>query len=186
MQELSMNVLDIAENSVAAGASLIEITLDIDTGKKRLAIVISDNGKGMPPEMLETVTDPFTTSRTTRKIGMGLPLLKMAAEQTGGSIDIQSVQGSGTVVRTSFTLGHIDLMPVGDIASTIAALIQCNPDIDFVFSARADEMSFTADTREMRVILGEDASFDIPEVALWLNGYLEENTREIVKRSIVL
>lgn len=178
-----MNVLDIAENSVAAGASLIIITLEIDTAEKKLALSVSDNGKGMSPEILETVTDPFTTSRTTRKVGMGLPLLKMAAEQTGGSLDIESVQGKGTHVSASFTLGHIDLMPIGDIASTVTTLIQCNPDIDFLFTSKADDLSFTADTREMRAILGKGVGFDIPEVALWLGGYLEENTREIINKS---
>ena len=181
-----MNVLDIAENSVAAGAKLIEITLVIDTGAKLLTLSVADNGKGMPPQMLETVTDPFTTSRTTRKVGMGLPLLKMAAEQTGGKLDIKSTQNVGTVVTATFTLGHIDLMPVGDMASTIATLIQCNPDTDFVFTAKADGDSFTADTREMRVILGGDVSFAVPQVALWLNEYLAENTKEILKRSTVL
>lgn len=178
-----MNVLDIAENSVSAGASLIEIRLDISTEKKLLTITVSDNGSGMPPEMLKTVTDPFTTSRSTRKIGMGLPLLKMAAEQTGGALTVESAQGLGTKVTASFTLGHIDLMPVGDISSTITTLAQCNPDRDFVFTASADELCFTADTRELRLVLGDDVGFDVPQVALWLNGYLEENTREIVKRS---
>ena len=181
-----MNVLDIAENSVAAGASLIEIILDIDSVKKKLCLTVSDNGKGMPLEMLETVTDPFTTSRSTRKVGLGIPLLKMAAEQTGGKLSISSVQCKGTTVKAHFTLGHIDLMPIGDIASTMTTLIQCNPAIDFLFTARADELSFTADTREMRVILGDDVAFDIPEIALWLNGYLDENTREIVRRSNAL
>lgn len=181
-----MNVLDIAENSVAVGATLIEITLDIDTGARRLTLTVADNGRGMSPELLETVTDPFTTSRTTRKVGMGLPLLKMAAEQTGGELLIKSAQNVGTVVTATFTLGHIDLMPVGDMASTIAALIQCSPEIDFIFTARADLDSFTADTREMRKILGGDISFALPQVALWLNEYLRENTNEILKRSTVL
>lgn len=181
-----MNVLDIAENSVAAGATLIEILLDINTGKKLLTLSVADNGKGMSPEMLGTVTDPFTTSRTSRKVGMGLPLLKMAAEQTGGTLAIESEQNAGTTVTATFTIGHIDLMPVGDMASTVATLIQCNPDIDFVFTASADGESFTADTREMRKILGGDVSFAVPQVALWLNEYLRENMKEIVKRSTVL
>jgi hypothetical protein len=181
-----MHVLDIAENSVAARASLIELCLDIDTAKKSLVITVSDNGGGMDPEMLETVTDPFTTSRTTRRVGMGLPLLKMAAELTGGGLEVESEKGVGTRVRAEFTLGHIDLMPIGDMASTVATLIQCNPKTDFVFTARADELSFTADTRELRAVLGEDVGFDVPEVALWLNGYLEENTSEIIKRSMTL
>lgn len=181
-----MNVLDIAENSVAAGAKLVKITLAIDTDARLLTLTVADDGKGMPPEVLETVTDPFTTSRTTRRVGMGLPLLKMAAEQTGGTLEIESRENVGTVVTAYFTLGHIDLMPVGDMASTIATLVQCNPETDFVFTAEADGESFTADTREMRVILGGDVSFAVPQVALWMNEYLAENTNEILKRSTVL
>ncbi len=183
MQELSMNVLDIAENSVAAGSTLTEITLDIDTKSKRLTLTIADNGKGMSADVLSSVTDPFTTSRTTRKVGMGLPLLKMAAEQTGGELEISSTLGVGTVVTATFMLGHIDLMPVGDMSSTITTLVQCNPDIDFVYTARADEASFTTDTRDLRRVLGEEVSFSLPQVALWLNEYLSENTDEIIKKS---
>lgn len=178
-----MNVLDIAENSVAAGATLTEITLEISTEQKLLTLTIEDNGKGMSPEMLETVTDPFTTSRSSRKVGLGLPFLKMAAEQTGGELKISSTPGLGTVVTASFTLGHIDLMPVGDMAATVASLIQCNPDIDFVYTARADRRAFTTDTRELRKVLGPDVGFDIPQIALWLKDYISENTQEILDKS---
>lgn len=181
-----MNVLDIAENSVAAGATLITIGIDVNTAQRLLTITVADNGGGMSPEMLETVTDPFTTTRTTRRVGLGLPFMKMAAEQTGGSLVIESELNSGTVVKATFTLGHIDLMPIGDMASTITALAQCNPDRDFVFTASADGESFTADTREMRKILGEGVGFDLPQVALWLKDYIAENTNQILKRSTVL
>ena len=181
-----MNVLDIAENSVAAGATLTEITIDISSADKRITLTVADNGKGMSPEMLRHVTDPFTTSRTTRKVGMGLPLLKMAAEQTGGTLDVSSTLGVGTTVKATFTLGHIDLMPLGDMSGSIASLIQCNPDADFVYTASADGDSFTADTREMRRVLGEGASLALPQVALWLREYLAENTDEILKRSMVI
>lgn len=181
-----MNVLDIAQNSVAAGAQLTQITLTIQTQSKKLTLTVADNGKGMSPEMLATVTDPFTTSRTTRKVGLGLPLLKMAAEMTSGSMHITSTEGQGTTVQATFTLGHIDLMPLGDMSGTIVSLVQCNPEKDFVYTAAADGDSFTADTREMRKILGGEVSFAEPAVALWLREYLEENTKEILKRSIVL
>lgn len=181
-----MHVLDIAENSVAAGADLVDIGVFILTAEKRLTITVRDNGRGMSPELLEKVTDPFTTTRATRHVGLGLPLLKMAAELTGGCLSIESRQNHGTCVTAEFTLGHIDLMPMGDMASTVTALVQCNPEMDFIFTASADGESFSADTREMRDILGEDVSLAEPQVALWLNDYLAENTNEILKRSMIL
>ena len=129
-----MNVLDVAENSVAAGATLVAITLSIDTAAKRMTLTITDNGKGMPPEMAARVTDPFCTTRKTRKVGLGLPFLKMAAEMTGGALSIESTVGKGTCVTAWFTLGHIDLAPLGDMSATVAGLIQCSPDIDFVYT----------------------------------------------------
>jgi anti-sigma regulatory factor (Ser/Thr protein kinase) len=186
MQELSMNVLDVAQNSVAAGAKLIEISLEIDTPERRLLIVIADDGCGIDSEMLKTVTDPFTTSRKTRRVGLGLPFLKEAAESTGGALSITSSPGVGTKVEALFTLGHIDLMPIGDIAGTITTLVQFTPGTDFIFTARADESSFTVDTRELRELLGPDVGFDVPEVARWLNEYLQENTAEFLKRSIII
>lgn len=181
-----MNVLDIAENSAAADATLIEISVSIQTDERRLTLKVTDNGRGISPEMLKTVTDPFTTTRTTRRVGLGLSLLKMAAEQTGGELAVDSVPGMGTTVEAGFTLGHIDLMPLGDMASTVTALVQCNPDIDFIFTASADGESFTADTRQMREVLGGEARLSEPQIALWLNGYLAENTNQILKRSIIL
>ena len=177
-----MNVLDVAENSVAAGASLTQITLDINTAIKRLTLTIADNGKGMPPEMVARVTDPFCTSRTTRKVGLGLPFLKMAAEMTGGTLSVASTVGVGTQVCATFVLGHIDLMPLGDMAATVAGLMQCNPEVDFVYTATADGESFTADTRELRAVL-DGVSLAEPGVALWIREYLAENTEPILKRS---
>ncbi|MEG0910254.1 MAG: sensor histidine kinase [Ruthenibacterium sp.] len=180
-----MNVLDVAENSVSAGATLTQITLIINTQQKLQTLTIADNGKGMPPEMLARVTDPFCTSRTTRKVGLGLPFLKMAAEMTGGTLAIESTVGVGTTVTATFTLGHIDLMPLGDMASTVAGLIQCNPDVDFVYTITADDESFTVDTRELRAVL-DGVSFAEASVAVWVKEYIEENTESILKRSSAL
>ena len=181
-----MHVLDIAQNSVAAGSTLTHISVCIDTRAKKLTLTVTDNGKGMSKELLARVTDPFTTSRTTRRVGLGLPLLKMAAQLTGGDVQITSEVGRGTTVCVWFTLGHIDLAPLGDMSGTMAGLIQCSPDIDFVYTVTADGESFTADTREMRGILGPEVSLAQPEVALWLRGYFTENTQELLKRSNVL
>ena len=113
MRELSLNVLDIAQNSLSAGATLVEITVTEETAADRLIIAIGDNGRGMTPEQVRRVSDPFYTTRTTRKVGMGIPLFRMAAEMAGGSLDIDSVPGEGTRVTAAFGLSHIDRMPLG-------------------------------------------------------------------------
>ncbi len=182
MQELSMNVLDIAENSVSAGASLVQISLCFNTKTSTLLLTIEDNGKGIPEEMLKNITDPFVTSRTTRKVGLGLPFLKMAAEMTGGNMDIQSEVGKGTIVKAQFTTGHIDLAPLGDMAGTVATLIQCNPDMDFLYTVTCDDETFCADTKEIKAVL-DGVSTQSPEVAIWIKQFLQENTEPILKRS---
>ena len=177
-----MNVLDIAQNSVDAGASLIQISLCIATAPKRMTLTIADNGRGMPAEFAARVTDPFCTSRTSRKVGLGLPFLKMAAELTGGSLSLESEPGKGTRVCAAFTLGHIDLAPLGDMSSTVSGLIQCNPTLDFVYTVEADGERFCADTRQLREVL-EGVSLAKPEIALWVRDYLHENTYHLLQRS---
>ena len=130
MKELSLHILDIVKNSVTAGASHIDLKLE-ETAEQILTITIADDGKGMSPEFLASVTDPFTTTRTTRKVGLGLPLYRMAAEQTGGSFSIESVEGEGTTVTAVFHRDHLDCPPMGDLAGTVALLIQGSPWIDF-------------------------------------------------------
>ncbi|MEA5011316.1 MAG: ATP-binding protein [Angelakisella sp.] len=183
MQELSLNVLDIAQNSVRAQASLICIKVEEDPDMDRLAITIEDNGCGMTEEQAARVQDPFFTTRTTRKVGLGVPFFKMAAELTGGGLTIQSQPGKGTTVLATFGLSHIDRMPLGDISGTVAALIQCNPDIDFVYTRRIGQRSVTADTREFRKILG-DIPLDTPEVSLFIREFLDENTAALAAESI--
>ncbi len=168
MKELSLNILDIAKNSVKAGASLITIRIE-DDGVWR-TLTIADNGCGMPPEMLATVTDPFTTSRKTRPVGMGIPLLKLAAEQTGGTLSIRSSQAEedhGTVVTATFDTTHLDCVPLGDYAGSIVTLIQGSPDIDFSFLYRTPSGEITLETAQMREILG-DVPLDTPEVLSWV------------------
>ena len=174
-----MNILDIAENSVRAQATLVEILLEQDTGRQRQVLTIRDNGKGMDAEMVLQVTDPFCTTRTTRKVGLGLPFLKMAAEMTNGSLHIESTPGKGTAVIASFALNHIDLAPLGDMPATISALAQTNPDIDFVYRLTRDGATFIFDTREAKELLGE-VRLSEPSVALFIRDYVEEQTREIL------
>lgn len=171
MQELSLNVLDIAQNSVRAGASLIEITVDEQPAADTLTITVRDDGCGMTPEQVRRVTDPFFTTRTTRRVGLGVPFLKMGAEMTGGSLSIESEPGRGTAVTAVFGLTHIDRMPLGDIAATVASLVQCNPDIDFTYTFRHGGGEFTADTREFRQVL-DGVPLSEPSVVGFIGSFI--------------
>ena len=178
MKELSLNILDVTENSVKAGATLIQISLTEKDNIFTLEIV--DNGCGMMPEILRGVVDPFYTTRTTRKVGLGIPLLKMAAEQTGGSFFIDSThesqdpQGHGTVVRATFRQDHIDFTPLGDVISTVTTLIQGSPNIDFEFLHQKSDRRIFLDTKELRQVLGEDIPLNEPEILRWIGDYLRE------------
>lgn len=173
MRELSLNVMDIVQNSISAGATMIKIAVLEEDDK--LTIAITDNGKGMSEEQVKHVIDPFFTTRTTRKVGMGIPLFKMEAEMTGGSFDISSKVGQGTTVTATFVSTHLDMTPLGDINSTIRLLITCNPDLDFIYYRRVKALDFTLDTREIRGVLGE-VPLDTPDVSEWIKAYLTEQT----------
>ena len=177
MTEISLNILDVAENSTRAEASLVTITVDADMDLDQLVITIEDNGCGMTPEQVEHVTDPFFTTRTTRRVGLGIPFFKYAAESTGGSFSIVSQVGKGTVVKAIFGLSHIDRMPLGDITASIHTLIVYHPQTDFLYTYRFNGKSFTLDTREFKEILG-DVPFDTPEISAYIMEYLTENKLE--------
>ena len=179
MRELSLNVMDVAQNSVRAEASVVRISVTESDKDDRLTIEIADDGCGMTEEQVQQVIDPFFTTRTTRKVGLGVPLFKLSAEQTGGSFDIQSEKGVGTTTTASYVKSHVDMTPLGDINDTIKILIQCNPDIDFIYTNTTDNGSFTLDTRELKEVLGDDVSLDAPDVLEWIKDYLEENTQNI-------
>jgi len=174
MPEISLNILDVAQNSVTAGALLTEISISVDNAADTLEVVISDNGRGMSAEQSAQAADPFFTTRTTRKVGLGLPFLKMAAEMTGGSFGITSVPGSGTRIAAVFGLTHIDRMPMGDIAGTMTSLIGPNPDVDFILRYFVDGGGFELDTREMRIVL-EGIPLREPEVLNYITGFINEN-----------
>jgi signal transduction histidine kinase len=177
MKDLSLNMLDIAENSVKAGASLTE--LEVIENDNNLIFRVTDNGCGMTQEILKGVSDPFYTTRTTRKVGMGLPLLRLAAEMTGGKMDIVSKHISdypndhGTIVTAEFFTDHIDCPPVGDMVATLTTLIQGHPDTDFIFRHSINETEIFLDTRELREVLG-DVSLAEFEVLQWINGFMAE------------
>lgn len=182
MKELSLNILDIAKNSVKARAKniLIKLTETDET----LTLMIEDDGCGMSEEMVQNVTDPFCTSRTTRKVGMGIPLLKLAAEQTEGSFDIRSVsetvdpKNHGTSVTAVFNKNHLDFTPLGDVVSSITVLIQGSPDIEWKFEHSTPKGSVELDTKELREILG-DVPLDNYEVIKWIEDYLNEGYTSI-------
>lgn len=182
MKELSLNILDIAENSVKAGATLVTVSLT-QTGNV-LTLEITDDGCGMDAETVRRVTDPFYTTRTTRKVGLGLPLLKLEAEQTGGTLTItsrtaaQCPENHGTTVRATFHTDHIDCMPLGDVTATLVTLIQGHPQQELAFSHRTDTGTVTLDTRQLRTVLG-DVPLDTYEVLKWIEGYLREQYQSI-------
>ena len=180
MRELSLNILDIAQNSISAGASLITIEVSENRTDQTLFIGIYDNGRGMSEEQVKSVIDPFFTTRTTRKVGMGIPLFKMAAEQTGGSLEIKSELGVGTEVKAYFKTDSVDFTPLGDVASTIQMLITMNTDRDFVYKHTVDGKEFVCDTREIKAILG-DVPLDSYEISQWILEFIKENTEVLYK-----
>lgn len=157
-----MHVLDIIQNSIAAQASLIEISIDENIQKDRLDILIRDNGTGMSEEQIKKSFDPFYTSRKTRRIGLGIPLCRSAALMTGGSFKIESRVSAGTCVYAGFGYSHIDRQPIGDIAGVMTAVIICNPDIDFIYTHQVGDRLFNADTRKIKNFLsGAEPAADI-------------------------
>ena len=177
MKELSLNILDVAENSMKAGAALTQI-LVTEEGDL-LTIEIIDDGCGMSEEVVQSVVDPFYTTRTTRKVGMGIPLLKLAAEQTGGALTITSTtqdadpETHGTHVTATFYTNHLDFTPLGNVSESVLTLIQGHPDTDFYFRHQKDDDAVEMDTRELRVIL-EDVPLNCYDVLVWIREYLEE------------
>lgn len=184
MTELSLNILDIAENSVKAGASLIEITVSVMSADNLLEIIIRDNGCGMTEEQVKKVIDPFYTTRTTRKVGLGVPFFKESAEAAGGSFLVNSKVGVGTTVKASYELSHIDRMPMGDLTATIHTLVTMHEDIDFLFTYKVDENEFVLDTEELKEILG-GISFKEYEVSNYIKKYLKENITSVTGEIII-
>ena len=176
MRELALNVLDIVENSVKAGAK--NVLISIVAEDNLLTITIKDDGKGMDEEFLGRVTDPFTTTRTTRKVGMGIPLFKMAAEMAGGQFDITSKKREGTTVTATFVLDHIDRMPLGNMAETIVTLLNDDFPTDYVLYVSIDGNEFEFDTKELREQL-DGVPVNEPEILLFVKDMINENITHI-------
>lgn len=173
MIELALHILDIAENSTRAQASLVEITVIEDLASDIFSFEIRDNGTGMDEETLQKAMDPFYTTKKVRRIGLGLPMLAQAAKNAGGRFEIDSAPGSGTRVYASFRHSHIDRQPLGDIPGVISTLVLGNPDIDFLYTHTKNGKTYILDTREIRIELG-----DIPLNHLDVIGVIRDNVRE--------
>lgn len=182
MKEISLNILDIAKNSTKAGATLVKISLEEDDST--LTLVIEDDGCGMDEETVKGVCDPFYTTRSTRKVGMGIPLLKLSCEQTGGRFRIESQDKEtypdthGTKTSAIFNKNHIDFTPLGDVVFTVVTLIQGDPNIDFLFSHKTPKGEVGLDTRDLRAQLG-DIPLNEPEILTWISDFLKEQYEEI-------
>ncbi len=207
MREIALHLLDIAENSVAAKASQISVSVYEDLAGDRLSATIVDNGKGMDAETVQRVADPFVTSRTTRKVGLGIPLLKAAAEMCNGGLEISSEVGRGTNLAVEFQHSHIDRMPLGDLASTMLTLVVAYPQIHWLFeySARLPQengasasIRFAFDDLPIKEALGlqpgaidpeQAAIFCEPEVLAFIRGQLEDgisNVQNTIQNSSVM
>ena len=178
LPEISLNILDISENSVSAKATEIKIIICVNLQQHRLTVQITDNGKGMDAEEVKRLTDPFYTTRTTRKVGLGIPFFKQEAECTGGSFSISSVLGQGTDIQAIFCTDHIDCMPLGNLNETVYSLIVMHPDIEYNYGYQVYEAEFHLVTMEMRDMLG-DIPLNSPEISSFIRDYLEENESDI-------
>jgi signal transduction histidine kinase len=148
MEDLSLHILDIAENSISGSAKRIEIRIHEDPAKDLLTIEIKDDGKGIDEQTLQKALDPFFTTRTTRKVGLGLPLLAQATRESDGTIELNSRPGDGTTVKATFRTSHPDCKPMGDVYETIRTLVAGHPEIDFLFEHRRNSSVYRFDTRE--------------------------------------
>lgn len=178
MKELSLHILDLVENSIKAKAELISITVLEDISKDIFAIEIEDNGIGMDEEFLEKVEDPFVTTRTTRKVGLGVPLMKAAALRCDGDFNISSQRNVGTKLHCSFKHSHIDRAPLGNMGETLLAIINQCDENEVVYKHQVDNKSFIMDTREVKKVL-DGLSIRSTDVLLWIKDYINSNIKEL-------
>jgi hypothetical protein len=175
LEDLSQHILDIAENSLNAGASRVEITVEQDSGTNRLRLMVKDNGRGMDAETVVKVMDPFYTTRTTRRVGLGLPFLKQSAELCGGTLTLESVPGEGTTLVAEFALDCIDRPPLGNIPSTLVTLLAGAPTVHWIYRHVCEGREFVFDSEEIVAVLEDPEMLRSSEVTLWLRDFLREN-----------
>lgn len=179
MRDLSLHLMDILQNSIVAGATQITILYEELPQNHTLTISIEDNGCGMDTPSLEKITNPFYTTRTTRDVGLGIPLFKMSAEATKGSFFIGSTLGKGTHLQGFFRTDHINMIPQGDTAGTLHLMMTGNPELSFHFTQKKGDQQFSVSTDELHSILGEDIPLSHPDISLWLKSYLEEGIHTV-------
>ena len=178
MNELSLYILDLVQNSVTAGAKHILISVSFDTEKDTLTVVIEDDGCGMSKELLQKVTSPFTTTRKTRKVGLGIPMIMQLCEMCEGRFSIQSEPGKGTVLTLGFKASHMDMPPMGSLGETMLSLVNGSPEgLEFVLEYRVDENEFRFDTQEVRAML-DGVPLNTPEVLSWIRDNITEGIEE--------
>ena len=188
MREIALHLLDIAENSVAAESKNISIHVHEDLLHDRLSASVIDDGRGMDAKTAQQVQDPFYTTRTTRNVGLGIPLLKLAAEMAEGSFSLQSEPGKGAWVEAEFRHSHIDRMPLGDLSSTFLTLLISHPQIDWTFLYRVTEKNkqsrdFIFESAELKSELG-DISLTEPEVLMFVRGLFEEGLESVALQAV--
>lgn len=181
MRELSLHIMDIVENGIGAGADLIHLTIEEDYAGNRLRITIGDNGRGIPEDLLDKVTDPFYTTRTTRRVGLGLSLFREATKRCEGSFHIASKEGEGTRVEAEFRMDHIDLAPMGDLEGALTSLMMGYPDVDFFYVHQVDDRLFELDTRVIRKEL-EGVPLNHPKVLRYISETIREGLAEVRRR----
>ena len=179
MEDLSLHILDIAENSLNAGATEVSITIDEDTQSDLLTVEVMDNGKGMDTDTSHNVMDPFYTTRTTRSVGLGLPLLNESARSANGSVKVASVPGKGTTVTATFQLSHIDRKPLGRMADTITAIIAGHPDVDVSYRHERDGASVVLETKDIRERF-EDLPLSSTRVLGFIREYLTQEEDDLL------
>ena len=179
LEDLSQHILDISENSLGAGATDIRISIANGEDAGFLVFEIEDNGRGMDPDLLRRVIDPFCTSRTTRRVGLGIPFLKQSAELCGGGLEIRSETGVGTLVRARFRTDSIDLPPLGDVPASVGMMLVLHPDIRWRFRYATGEGDWTLDSREILEALGDREALRDPSVASWIREFIRENMNGI-------
>ena len=183
MQDLSLHLLDIVQNSIRAHADKVHICIKEQPSQNKLIMCVQDNGHGMPKELTEHITDPFITTRTLRRVGLGIPLLKQNCESSEGGLEIISEPSKGTTVKATMGYFHIDRIPLGDVVSTIITLIQSNPRMEFIYIYQYEEDSFTFDTEEIKSILG-DVEINNLDILAWIKTYIQENINNISEKQI--
>lgn len=174
MRELSLHILDIVQNSISAEASIVDITIEENLRLDQLTITVCDNGRGMSEEMVQQVTDPFFTTRTTRKVGLGIPLFKANAEACEGTFEICSKQNVGTTLKATFKHSHIDRVPLGNMPDTIMACVMSNPKGDLYYKHQIDQKTFVFSTLDIRKVLGDDIRLDELDVLQWICSFVDE------------